>query len=117
MEAEAMVVCEQSWAQRIRSAEQSGMSQKAWCRAHGVCPSTFYRWKRALKDKPLRAGEASAGSQPTFAELQLPDAPAEHPAQGEPAAVLHVRCIDIELPLDYSEEPLCRVLREVCHAR
>ena len=70
MEHNAMAVRQMNWAQSIRAAAESGMSEKDWCATHGVCRSTFYRWKRALKDKILN--ETCPGSSPNFARLQLP---------------------------------------------
>lgn len=70
MEHNAMAVTQMNWAQSIRAASESGMSEKDWCAVHGVCRSTFYRWKRVLKDKIIN--EACPSSLPDFARLQLP---------------------------------------------
>lgn len=56
----------EQWKQRIAECRSSGIPVKEWCKQHGICPSTYYRYeqellrdareandKLALKAKPL----------------------------------------------------------------
>lgn len=36
------------WAERIRACQASGLTQAAFCQAHGLDPSYFSHWKRKL---------------------------------------------------------------------
>lgn len=42
------------WAKRMQTWERSGQSRAAFCRAHGLSPSTFDYWRRVLRE-PSRA--------------------------------------------------------------
>lgn len=114
MEIRAMAVREENWWHTIQAGIQSGKSQKAWCAENGIAPSTFYYWKRQLRDRLLEAQGEDNGSEPCFAELPQPVAPA---ARTQDKILLHTENITVELPLGCREEDLCKVLRAVRHAR
>jgi len=37
------------WAEQIQRCEESGLSQKTFCRVNGLARSTFQHWKRKLR--------------------------------------------------------------------
>ena len=36
------------WAQKVSACRSSGQSVRIWCREHGICEQTYYRWQRRL---------------------------------------------------------------------
>ena len=48
------------WADLLAGYAKSGQSVKSYCHSQGVNPSSFYRWKKALKPK----GEPGLGFSP-----------------------------------------------------
>jgi len=54
------------WADLLSGHAKSGQSVKSYCHSQGVNPSSFYRWKKALKPK----GEASPGFSPIQVQAQ-----------------------------------------------
>lgn len=56
------------WRRLLREQRRSGLSIIEFCRARGVSPSSFHRWRRVVADGDLpsrRRGDA----QPAFVEL------------------------------------------------
>lgn len=90
-------VWERRWRDRIAAWRESGLSQQAFCRAHGLSESTLSHWKSELAKRdavqapPAIAGQgtasesAAAGSSGTlrWAEVRWPAVGAEKP---EPAS-------------------------------
>lgn len=37
-----------AWAERITECRNSGQSVLAWCREHGICSQTYYKWQKRL---------------------------------------------------------------------
>ncbi len=62
----------------IRNFQKSGMSQTAFCEAHGLFCTTFSGWRQRMRNK--KTEEAPV----TFAEVDLP-APAVHGIEAEVA--------------------------------
>ena len=108
-----MAVRKMNWAQSIQIATQSGMSQKEWCAANWVSRSSFYRWKRILKEQLLNISEPEQNYSVSFAKLEQPT---ETIRRGNSSQVilLRTKSLTVELPMDSSEE---EVLRAVRHAR
>lgn len=57
---------EECWRERISSCEASGLTVSDWCRKEGFSPSTYYRWKRILRQQHCAAQPVS----PLFVELR-----------------------------------------------
>lgn len=38
------------WSRKIANCRSSGMQVAQWCQAHGMNPSTYYRWQRQVWD-------------------------------------------------------------------
>ena len=36
------------WAERVSECRNSGQSVLAWCKEHGVCSQTYYKWQKRL---------------------------------------------------------------------
>lgn len=36
------------WAGRISECRSSGQNVKAWCKDHGICEQTYYKWQKKL---------------------------------------------------------------------
>lgn len=116
METRAMAVREENWLRAIQEAAQSGKTQEAWCREHGIALSTFYRWKQTLRNRLLSTQQAE-GPSSCFSELAMPEKYCRTqslPTQDK--ILVHTRTFTIELPAECSEEQLSRVIRAVGHA-
>ena len=90
---------EEYWQSVIRKQQASGMSVSAFCRQHEVPESSFYGWKRKLKQRRLeddsagednvaspsitRSGAARKKTVVKFVPLELPAPPAVKPTRCE----------------------------------
>ena len=36
------------WAERVTECRNSGQSVLAWCKEHGICSQTYYKWQKRL---------------------------------------------------------------------
>lgn len=41
----------EAWQKHIDAWMDGELSQRAYCERNGLCPTTFYRWRRILKDE------------------------------------------------------------------
>jgi hypothetical protein len=92
------------WQGHLAAQASSGLTQAAYCKAHGLARKSFYNWKRRLSTEP--AAPSAAG--------WLPVAIAAEPSAGQ--AGLTVRLPDglaIDVPADFSETVLRRLLAVV----
>jgi len=84
------------WQGVIGEQESSGMSVAAFCRQHQVAQSSFYNWKRKLKQEGeairedrasspgiTRSGAARKNPTVKFVPLELPASPAVKPTSCE----------------------------------
>ena len=111
-----MAVREENWLRTIQVATQRGKPQEAWCREHGIAPSTFYRWKQTLQNRLLSTQQAEAPAS-CFAELALPEKYCRTQSlSSQDKLLVHTGTYTIELPAECSEEQVCRVIRAVEHA-
>ena len=39
------------WAERVTECRNSGQSVLAWCKEHGICSQTYYKWQK--RDHPI----------------------------------------------------------------
>jgi hypothetical protein len=85
--------------EKVIECQCSGQTIHAWCKGHGIAPSTYYRWLERVRIEELQAmveknvlslqteNQKSIPAQPLFTELPaLPAAVAEEPSAPEPAA-------------------------------
>ena len=54
------------WAERISACRDSGQGVKIWCREHGICEGTFYKWQKKLFEM------AKSQQQAAFVEVTPP---------------------------------------------
>lgn len=52
------------WGAIINECENSGMSESSWCREHGIPKSSYFKWKRIVKE--ARMSVTAPMSQITF---------------------------------------------------
>ena len=114
----------QYWLDVIRQCRASGLTNQAWCEEHNISLKSYYYWiakirKLALEDLPRKsygvhptAGQTTLlpDSASEFAEISLP---AEHAGHSDPAAVLHIGTITVEVFEDISSELLATILKAV----
>ena len=111
MERSAMTVRAENWLQTLQRASASGLSNKEWCRQNGVPASTFYKWKRTLRDQLLAQMESPVSCGIHFVRL-----PQEERISSPGQICIRGDNVVLEVPADLSEEALCRILRAVKHA-
>lgn len=47
------------WAGRISECRSSGQKVKVWCREHGICEQTYYKWQRRVFEMAQEQQEVS----------------------------------------------------------
>ena len=111
MERSVMTIRAENWLQTLQRASASGLSNKEWCRQNGVPASTFYKWKRTLRDQLLEQMESSESCGIHFVRL-----PQEEKSGSSGQICIRSENLVLEVSADLSEEALCRILRAVKHA-
>ena len=114
----------QYWLDVIRQCRASGLTNQAWCEQHNISLKSYYYWiakirKLALEDLPRKSyGVHPPADQTTllpdpaseFAEISLP---IKHAGRSDPAAVLHIGTVTVEVFADTSCELLTAILKAV----
>ena len=54
----------QTWAQTVQACRNSGMTNRAFCRQHGISEKTYYYWLKKLRNA------AAETCQPTLVQLE-----------------------------------------------
>jgi hypothetical protein len=89
------------WSGHLAAQADSGLTQKAYCQAHGLARKSFGHWKRRLSAEP------PAPAPPTW----LPVTVAAEPPVGAAAIVVRLGDgLSIELPTDFDAATLSRLL-------
>ena len=57
------------WQARMVSQARSGLPMAQFCRQHGLCSKTFYRWRARLR---VAHSESIAPAAPKFLRVQMP---------------------------------------------
>lgn len=91
------------WSRLIQEQKQSGLTIKAWSKAHGISKNTYYYWLKQLRDESIGTALTSITStspNPVAvsdnAFVEIPVNPVQHSEMtssacgSEPAAVLNV---------------------------
>lgn len=114
----------QYWLEVIRQCKASGLTNQAWCEQHNISLKSYYYWiakirKLALEDLPRKnngihatADQNTLLPNPTseFAKIPLPGI---HATRSDPAVVLHIGIITVEVFEDISCELLSTILKAV----
>ena len=114
----------QYWLEVIRQCSASGQTNQAWCEQHNISLKSYFYWiakirKLALEDLPRKNnGIHATADQYTllqnpaseFAEIPLPG---RHATHSDPAVVLHIGTITVEVFEDISCELLSTILKAV----
>ena len=88
----------QQWAQIIRECQNSGVSNKEYCRQQGISEKTYYYWLRKLRS------EAAEGI-PQIVEVEPPDS--------EDKVYIRFRGAELALPAGTDVEAIAAVLRSL----
>lgn len=132
MQEKVMALRGVQWLQIFHEQAQSGQSVKQWCGEHRITCSTYYRWKRALREQLLEQMESKQGelgldvitaapeNEPQFAALTLPETvrrtvplPGSAGACNAPAIRIRIREVEIEVPDGIKSSHLETVLKAV----
>ena len=92
------------WQEHIQSWEQSGLSQKAYCRAQSLALSTFGYWRRKISHR--------SKDRPRFYPLAVmpsPEKQAKAPCGGLQLIIGEKRFL-VEIGNDFSEQTLKRLI-------
>lgn len=136
MQAEVMSLRGSQWLQLFHEQAQSGQTVERWCKEHQVACSTYYRWKKALREEILEQMEAeqekpslpatvtASQSEPQFAAIAMPKADREKASahhstnmRSTPAIRIRVGETEIEVPEGIKSNHLEMVLKAVQNAR
>lgn len=127
MDKASMEVRARGWMNAIHEANASGMGAEAWCREHGVSRSTFYRWKKRLRENALQETGAARDEtkrdiqKANFAEVVIPRNTAEGIARGiserqqEESRIFRIQSggMVIEIPVTIEEAEITKILQAV----
>lgn len=112
---------EQQWRERVEAWRGSGLTQRAFCQAHGVSPSSFSHWKHKLSQRDEEraqaltrvGGSAESATAVSWTEVRWP----AEAAQGVPVAqagsgfeIVLPRGWSVRLGSRFEVEPLRRLL-------
>lgn len=112
---------EQRWREHIEAWRESGQTQLAFCRAHGLSLTAFSRWKiKLMQSEPLRSAQAGPQGVPSpvacsetvpWTEVRWPVAvQAFTPAQEEGFEVVLPRGWSVRLGPRFEADSLRRLL-------
>ena len=93
------------WAERVTECRNSGQSVLAWCKEHGICSQTYYKWQKRLFTM------AEAQHEVQFAEV-TPNT--ETPLSPQAAISIHIAgtTVDIHSGADTATvEMILRILK------
>lgn len=79
----SLTVSVPEWQERVASWQQSGLSQRAFCRLHGYALATFNRKAVGLLGKSPKAAVAPAGEAPRWLEVRMSGSRLESPGRAE----------------------------------
>ena len=89
----------QQWTQIILECQNSGLSNKEYCRQNGISEKAYYYWLRKLRS-------AAADSIPQIVEV-------EPPAAMEDKVYIRIRGAELTLPAGTDVEAIAAVLRSL----
>ena len=93
------------WTERVTECRNSGQSVLAWCKEHGICSQTYYKWQKRLFTM------AEAQHEVQFAEVTpITETPLSHQA----AISIHIAgtTVDIHSGADTATvEMILRILK------
>ena len=89
----------QQWTQIILECQNSGLSNKEYCRQNGISEKAYYYWLRKLRS-------AAAESIPQIVEV-------EPPAAMEDKVYIRIRGAELTLPASTDVEAIAAVLRSL----
>ncbi len=89
---------ERRWRQAVRRWERSSETVRDFCLRHGLCESSFYFWKRELRQRDAqrragRGGPSSRRQAPTFVPVQVEAAGGATAAAADDAADVAVEVL------------------------
>ena len=89
----------QQWMQIIGECQRSGLSNKEYCRQHGISEKSYYYWLRKLRS-------AAAESIPQIVEVEPPSAE-------EDKVYIRFRGAELALPAGTDVDAIAAVLRSL----
>ena len=93
---------DQEWMELIEECRNSGLSDKAWCREHGICTNTFYYHIRQLRVKSCAIPDKAEESVPKKQEIVSIDFSSLCSCESEETAFKMSECnCDVAVLLDY----------------
>lgn len=78
------------WSERVSECRASGQSVQTWCKEHGICSQTYYKWQKRLYTL------AEAQQKVQFAEVT---ATHREPAAAHPVGItIHIGGAVVDVP-------------------
>jgi hypothetical protein len=88
----------------LKAAKAAGLTPGTWAREHGIDGRSLNAWRMNLSGS--RPSETTSEPAPRVVELVPGPAPS-----GEPRFVVHVGEVSIEVPAEFHDETLVRLIR------
>ena len=88
----------QQWAQIIRECQSSGLSNREYCRQHGISEKSYYYWLRKLRS-------AATEGLPQIVEIERPAI--------EDKVYIRFRGAELALPAETDVDAIAAVLRSL----
>ena len=92
----------QNWAMVIQECNNSGLSNREFCRQHGISEKTYYYWLRKLRSQMAEAAT------PQFVQLE----PAPVPIQDDMLQIQY-RGAELKLPAGVDMDAVATLLRSL----
>ena len=110
------------WKERVAECRSSGMKVREWCKVHGICVQTYYRWERCaisaasgqLQTQHESTASIATAPKPVFAELAPVRSAA--PVRKAENVVATIRCGTVSIDFYADADPsliaaLCKELQ------
>ena len=82
---------ERVWRRHLEQRRSSGLTVRAYCRAHGLAETAFHYWQRTIADRDRQAAR-SAAPVPAFVPVTVVDGPVAVPERA--GAAIDIRLAD-----------------------
>ena len=110
------VAKQEQWKQRITECRSSGIPVKEWCKQHGVCPSTYYRYEQELlRDAPEANDQLALEAKPPPLPVSFVEVSGECQAKSKeiPTYTISISVSASGFKLKITGEKAAKALKEI----
>ena len=106
----------EQWKQRIAEYRSSDIPVKEWCKQHGICPSTYYRYEQELlRDAQEANDQLTLEAKPLPLPVSFVEVPGECQAKSKdfPASAISISVSAPGFKLKITGEAAAKALKEI----